>query len=944
MNVQQFRAKWSGVTLTERSASQSHFLDLCALFGVPSPVDADPSGEWFTFEKGATKATGGKGWADVWRRGFFAWEYKGHHADLAAAYRQLQLYRDDLENPPLLVVCDLDRFEVRTNFTGTAPDLYRFDLESLDQPANLRVLRAVFTDPASLRPKRTPEAVTEDAARRFGALAGALHGRGVAPEVAAHFLVQLLFCLFAEDVGLLPKGLFGEVLAGSGRRPERFPARMAALLGAMRDGGDFGAVELARFNGGLFAQVEMVPLTAGELADLAAASSLDWGSVEPAIFGTLFERSLDPAKRAQLGAHYTGRRDIERVVEPVLMAPLRRRWAEVRVEGERLRAAAEAAPTPQTRRNRQAELRGLLGAFQEELRSVRVLDPACGSGNFLYVTLASLLDLEKEVLAFGAAAGLPQGYPLVGPAQLRGLELNAYARELAQAVVWIGYLQWLGNNGFPPGSRDPILEPLETIRLQDALLDRSDQEHPKEATWPEADVIIGNPPFLGDKKLRGELGGAYTDDLWRVFHGRVPAGADLVCYFFEMARSEIARGTSRRSGLLATTTIRTGANRHVLDRIKKTGDIFMAWPDLPWELDGASVRISIIGFDDGTEEIRLFNGVAVDSINADLTSTVDVTQAKRLPENDGLAYLGVQKGGPFDIPGSLAREWLRLPLNPNGRPNADVVKPRLNGYDIVRGSQDNWIVDFGPNMPLEEAAFYEAPFEYVRRHVKPIRDLNPRKSYRERWWLHTEPRQGLRAKLANLTRYICTPSVAKHRVFVWADHSVVPDHKLVVFARDDDFFFGVLHSKAHEVWSLHLGSWHGGERPVYNAISSFETFPFPHPTGEQRAEIEVAAKELDERRQAWLKPEGASEADLKKRTLTNLYNQRPTWLLHAHARLDRAVWNAYGWDDPDPAAVPEDEILARLLALNLERGPALLKGELHPSADEQLASPTADSF
>ncbi len=920
MNVQQFRAKWSGVTLTERSASQSHFLDLCALFGVPSPVDADPSGEWFTFEKGATKATGGKGWADVWRRGFFAWEYKGHHADLAAAYRQLQLYRDDLENPPLLVVCDLDRVEVRTNFTGTAPDLYRFDLETLDDPANLRVLRAVFTDPASLRPKRTPEAVTEDAARRFGALAGALHGRDVPPDVAAHFLVQLLFCLFAEDVGLLPKGLFGEVLAGSARRPERFPERMTALLGAMRDGGDFGAVELARFNGGLFARVEPVPLTGGELADLAAAASLDWGSVEPAIFGTLFERSLDPAKRAQLGAHYTGKADILRVVEPVLMAPLRRRWGEVRAEGERLRAAAEAAPTPQTRRNRQAELRGLLGAFQEELRAVRVLDPACGSGNFLYVALACLLDLEKEALAFGAAAGLPQGYPLVGPAQLRGLELNAYARELAQAVVWIGYLQWLGNNGFPPGSRDPILEPLETIRLQDALLDRSDPEHPKEACWPEADVIIGNPPFLGAKKLRSELGDDYALDLFQVFGNRLPGMSDLVCYFFEKARAEIEAGRVRRSGLLATNSIRGGASRRVLDRIGQSGGIFMAWDDEPWILEGAAVRISLVGFDDGRETGRTLDGVPVAAINPDLSALTDLSLAKRLPQNVGLGFVGDVKAGKFDVPGDVARSWLALPPNPNGRPNCDVVRPWVNSLDVTRRPRDMWIVDFGIDMPEHEAALYEAPFEHVRLHVRPERAKVKRARYRDYWWLHAEPVSGMRRAVAKLPRYVVTPTVAKHRLFAWLSGNVLADHQLIVFARDDDYFFGVLHSRAHEAWSLRMGTWLGvGNDPRYTPTTCFETFPFPRPTEAQREAIAAAAKELDERRRAWLDPEGADEAELKKRTLTNLYNARPAWLAHAHARLDRAVWAAYGWDDPDPAAVEEDVILARLLALNLER-------------------------
>jgi type II restriction/modification system DNA methylase subunit YeeA len=928
MDLLAFQAKWRGVTLTERSASQSHFNDLCALFGVPTPVEADPTGEWYTFEKGATKATGGKGWADVWRRGAFGWEYKGHHADLVAAYRQLQLYRDDLENPPLLVVCDLDRFEVHTNFTGTTPDVHRFDLARLSDPVNLRVLRAVFTDPLSLRPRRTAEAVTEDAAQRFGALAGALHGRGIPPEAAAHFLVQLLFCLFAEDTGLVPKGLFGELLAGSARAPERFPARAEALLVAMRDGGDFGATALRRFNGGLFTRVEPVPLTGAELADLAAAASLDWGSVEPAIFGTLFERSLDPAKRAQLGAHYTGKEDIVRVVEPVVAVPLRRRWGAVRKEADRLAALVEAAPTPQIRRNRQATLAGALGAFREELRGVRVLDPACGSGNFLYVALAALLDLEKEVLTYGAAHGLPLGFPLVGPGQLAGLELNAYARELAQAVVWIGYLQWLNGNGFPPGSRDPILEPLETIRLQDALLDRSDPERPKEAVWPEADFIMGNPPFLGDKKMRGELGVAYTDALWSVFRGRIPSGSDLVCYFFEKARSEIEKGITKRAGLLATTTIRTGANRIVLDRIKQSGGIFTAWSDEPWLLEGASVRISIVGFDDGTERERSLDGRPVQAIYSNLTSGFDASAVARLDVNRGIGFIGVQPSGSFEVTEEAARAWIGLPVNVNGKPNSDVLRPFVTAADILRRPAierfKDWIIDFGPGMSENEAAGYEAPFEFAVREVRPVRLNNNRRKTREFWWIHGEARPGMRAALENLPRFLVSPIVAKHRIFVWMPPDTLAGNKCLVFARADDYFFGVLQSRVHEVWSLKMASRHGGERPAYHVEACFETFPFPWTPGREAWRdprlhaIADAARTLDERRRAWLDPPGATAAELKTRTLTNLYNARPAWLAQAHAALDRAVWAAYGWEG-EPGETPDETTLERLLALNGDR-------------------------
>ena len=919
MNVQQFQAKWRGATLKERSAAQEHFLDLCRLFTVPTPAEADPTGQTYTFEQGATKLTGGKGWADVWRRNYFAWEYKGQHADLDAAYRQLQLYIDDLENPPLLVVCDLDRFVVRTHFTGTPTVTYRFSLDNLDAPANLRILRAVFTDPHALRPRQTTAGVTEDAAARFGTLAAGLRARGVEPHRAAHFLVQLLFCLFAEDVGLLPKGIVSDLFRFAAKRPEQAPEQIDRLLHAMRDGGVVAFKEIARFNGGLFADVAVEPLTGEEWQLLAEAAALDWGNIEPAIFGTLFERSLDPGKRAQLGAHYTGRADIERVVEPVVMAPLRRRWDEVKAAAETLKAAWDTATTPAVRTRRRTAFANVLFAFQEELAGVRVLDPACGSGNFLYVALAALKDLEKAVIAYGTANGLPAMLPRVNPTQLYGLELNEYARELAQVVVWIGYLQWMTANGFQV-NRDPVLEPLETIRLQDALLDRSDPLHLKEETWPAADVIIGNPPFLGAKRLRAELGDAYTDNLHQVFEGRLPPFSDLVCYFFEKARAEIAAGCATRAGLLATNSIRGGSNRTVLDRIKATGDIFMAWDDEPWILEGAAVRISIVGFDDGTEIDRCLDGQRVPIINADLTALTDLSVARPLSENASSCFLGVQLSGPFDLPGELARTMLAAPLNPNGRPNSDVIKPLINGTDITRRPRDVWIVDFGVGTPEGTAALYEAPFEYVKEHVKPMRAKSRSQQRDPRWWLTLWPRPEMRAAISPLARYLATPTVSKHRLFAWFTPDVLPNHAVVVFARDDDDFFGVLHSRAHELWSLRMGTWLGkGNDPRYTPTTCFETFPFPCPSDEQRAGIAAAAKTLDDQRRAWLDPPGAAPAELKKRTLTNLYNQRPAWLAHAHAALDRAVWAAYGWEDAEPATVEEDVILARLLALNLAR-------------------------
>ena len=930
LDLPTFVARWQRSTLTERSAAQQHFLDLCAVLGQPTPAGADPDGTHYTFEKGARKTSGAGGWADVWMRRHFAWEYKGKHKDLTAAYRQIQQYREDLENPPLLVVCDLDRFEVHTNFTNTVKAVYAFDLDDLARNAPtptcalppLEVLRAAFTHPDLLRPNRTTASVTEDAARTFAALAESLRRRGEDPEVTAHFLMRLLFCLFAEDIGLLPPRLFTTLIERTRTRPADFAARLGLLFAAMATGGAFGADDIAYFNGGLFADATTLPLTTDDLAILARAATLDWASIEPAIFGTLFERSLDPAKRSQLGAHYTGRDDILLIVEPVLMAPLRRHWAAVQEEAQAIIAKRDAA-SGGTRTRHQQVLERLLLAFTDEIAAVRVLDPACGSGNFLYVALKRLLDLWKEVSLFASTSGVAGLLPYtVGPQQLYGIELNVYAHELASVVVWIGYIQWLHDNGF--GIPDtPILKPLHNIRRMDALLARDEDGRPVEPAWPAADVIVGNPPFLGDKKMRAELGHTYVEDLRRLYEGRVPGGADFVAYWFERARELIAATHVKRAGLLATNSLAGGVNRRVLDRIKQTGDIFLAWDDRPWVLNGAAVRVAMVGFDDGSDVARHYNGATATSISADLKGSLDLTQARWLAENKGVAYLGDTKKGSFDLPAATAAAMCAAPLNPNGRPNSDVVRPWVNGLDVTRRPRDMWIVDFGVGMPEPEAALYEAPYEYVRQHVKPERDAVRNPLERSRWWLHARPAPDMRRAVEPLHRFVATPTVAKHRLFVWLSHPTLADHQLVVFARMDDYFFGVVHAKPHTLWALRMGT-SLEDRPRYTPTSTFETFPLPwvpgtEPADDPRVEtIAAAAHALVGQRDRWLNPEGATDADLKARTLTALYNARPTWLDLAHRRLDDAVLDAYGW----PRDLGDEEILGRLLALNRERAEA----------------------
>ncbi len=440
--------------------------------------------------------------------------------------------------------------------------------------------------------------------------------------------------------------------------------------------------------------------------------------------------------------------------------------------------------------------------------------------------------------------------------------------------------------------------------------------------------------------MRSELGDVYVNELRQLYAGRVPGGADLVTFWFERARAQIQAGKAKRAGLLATNSIRMVGNRPVLERILESGGIFMAWSDRPWILDGAAVRVSIIGFDDGSQKERTLDGQPVSSIHADLTASANVASAKALPENAGLCFLGVMKGGPFDLTEQEATVMLAAPLNPNGRPNSDVVKRRLIGRDVVQRNQNGWLIDFG-EMSESEAALYELPFEYVRREVKPLRDKNRDRLMNQNWWLHGRSRPALRRALDGLQRCIVTPEVAKHRIFVWMNTDVVPDHTCHVIARDDDYVLG---SFAHAEFTScgllrKVHGWVLAMIRVTLRLDTFETFPFPWPPSQEPKDsplveaIAEAARELVEKRDAWLNPPGASEHELKSRTLTNLYNARPSWLVEAHRKLDEAVFAAYGW----PATLTDAEVLERLLALNQQRSDAAMSTTAAAHAAENLS-------
>ena len=980
MKPLEFVKKWGDSLLRERQGSQEHFIDLCHVLGEPTPAEDDPRGERYCFERGAEKTGGGDGWADVWRRGCFGWEYKGKHKDLDAALRQLAIYVLDLENPPYLVVSDMERIIVHTNWTNTVSRRIEFNLNDLLEPAKLDLLRQVFRGSESLKPGQSPQELTAKVAARFGELGRRLQERDHHPRVVAHFLNRLVFCMFAEDAGLLPNELFHRVVRGTELRPDIANTQISELFSKMATGGFFGADRIKHFNGGLFDDAAVLPLEPEDLKLIAdTAAEHDWSQIDPSIFGNLFEAALTATQERQLlGAHYTDRATILKIVEPVVVRPLAAEWEQAfaqitaamkdarAADEERRGVLASAAAllladrdaarqseagrrktmTAIARKRTAAVARAAahLETFLTRLAAFRVLDPACGSGNFLYVALHAIKDLELKALVDTERLGLPAPLPRVGLEVVLGIEKEAYAAELARVTLWIGDLQWMRRHGYT-GYAEPILSTLDQIENRDAVLDGAGAE----ASWPAVDAIIGNPPFVGGKKMRDSLGDDYVERLFTTYQGRVPAEADFVCYWVVKAWDAIRAGRTERAGLVTTNSIRGGANRRVLDPIADADAIWEAWADEPWALKGAAVRVSMIGIGRGFVERRL-EGRPTPRINADLTgAAADLTKAVRLLENAGVAFMGDTKGGAFDVSGDQAREWLRLPLNPNGRPNSDVLKPWRNAMDVTRRSADKWIVDFGWTMSEAGAALYEEPFRHVLTRVKPERDANARETYRLNWWRHVEPRQGMWGKIGPL--FIATPTVARHRLFVWLRAPTCPDHQLIVVTRDDAATFGVLHSRFHELWALRLGTWLGvGNDPRYTPSTTFETFPFPEGltpdiaaadyTADPRAiAIAGAAQTLNERREAWLNPDDLvirepevvpgypdrvlpkdedAERELKKRTLTNLYNARPAWLDMAHRALDAAVATAYGWPDN----LTDDQVLERLFILNQERAAA----------------------
>ncbi len=689
----------------------------------------------------------------MWKQGYFAFEYKAMRRNLGEALKQLMTYALALDNPPLLVVCDTNIIEIHTHFTNAPSEVHTIALEEISEPANLDKLRWLFTAPDKFHPQRTISEITEEAAGKFAALAQSLNARGHAPQTVAHFLNQCLFCLFAEDAELLPGKLFERLLDKSQTDPVKLSTRLEELFNAMRKGGDFALEDIHWFNGGLFEKVEVLPIDTIEIKILHEAAKLDWSGIEPSIFGTLFERGLDPKKRSQLGAHYTDQKSILRIINPVIVEPLAAKW-----EVARAAIAAHIVKRKKSGDKAERDAQAVFITYLERLKAFRVLDPACGSGNFLYLALRTLKDLEHRANLEAEALGLQRQITIeCSPANVLGIEINPYAAELARVTVWIGEIQWMLKHGYPI-RKNPILQPLDHIENRDALL--SFPSPSGRGARGEVAVCSGTniPPEL--RAFARELRKNQTDAenlLWMLLRGRRFAGKkfrrqhpvppyviDFYCHEAKLAveldggqHADNVEYDEARTKFIAEQGIRVIRywNNQVL---QETESVLQ---DLWNELAASPSPLAPLPEGEGNSvesnspQLNPLPGKAVENIHSDLTAGegMNLTQAKPLAANADVAFKGAEKNGAFDIPGELARQWLKLP-NPNSKPSSDVLRPWANGQDITGRSSDTWIIDFGADMSEADASIYETPFQYVLLNVKSERDKNNDPSRKKNWW------------------------------------------------------------------------------------------------------------------------------------------------------------------------------------------------------------------
>ena len=1063
-----FIERWTKSGGAERANYQLFLSELAGLIGAPGPEPARPSeaANNYVFDKTVhfKHADGSEtvGFIDLYKRECFVCEAKqsvkeGKRAtdasqialfgdedarstkagtavvgtarwDLAMekARRQAEGYAKALPKehgwPPFLVIADVGHcIELFADFSGQGknytqfPDrrTFRIMLADLAREDVRERLHLVWTNPEALDPAKRSAEVTRDIAERLAIVARDMEKKED-PQVVALFLMRCLFTMFAEDAGLLPKRCFQDMLERHKGKVAKLQHSLTDLWRSMNAGGFSAGLEeeVRHFNGGLFADAKALPLTEDMLGHLIVSASRDWREVEPAIFGTLLERALSPKERAALGAHYTPRVYVERLVIPTIMEPLQDDWAAARVEAQRALNAGDKAGAIRAVRT-----------FLVQLCNTRVLDPACGTGNFLYVAMELMKRLEGEVREFlqqlggqnelGLGVGEANGQATtdtIDPHNFLGIELNPRAKEIAELVLWIGFLKWQIRTMGADSISEPVLRDFKTIEWRDALLtyDRQDllrdaqgkpitkwdgqtmklhpitgQEIPDEsarfevksfvnpriANWPEAEFIVGNPPFIGGKDIRAELGDGYAEALWASRSKRkyIPNAADFVMYWWDQAAHALtATGSKlRRFGFVTTNSITQTFSRrviqHYLDQ-KQPLSLALAIPDHPWVKGEAraNVRIAMtVAHRDGgfglLREVTSEGGLETDTprvemksalgrISADFTIGADVAASKPLQANGGLSSRGMSLHGSGFIVTPAGARGLGL----GTRKGLDAhIRPYLNGRDFAQTSRGKMVIDMWGlsesevrvRFPEVHQHLYQTVFE-ARRAVVEKSATRDAQEYLSRWWTFGKPRQDLRAALKGLPRYIATVETSKHRVFQFLDALTVPDNKLVCIAQDDAAFLAQLSSRIHTTWALAAGGWLGvGNDPVYVKTACFDAFPFPSITRATSKQLASLGEELDAFRKARL----SEHRDL---TVTDMYNvlgklrggtaleeseklvnERGliSTLKRIHDQIDDAVAAAYGW----PTDLPDAAILDNLVALNRARSKEERRGMVH---------------
>jgi hypothetical protein len=1020
-NLDAFIDKWSRSGAAERANKDMFLAELCGVLGVapPNPATGDAEKDTYVFERASSLAHEGgdvtTGHIDLYKQGCFILEAKQASGEgssklgkakrgtpawnilMKDALGQALGYARSFDRPePFIIVCDIGHcFDLYAAFDGTGnyrafPNAQTNRIFLRDLAKHADTLRRVFEEPLALDPSKHSAKITREVAAHLAALAKKLEDDGLDQELIAQFLMRCLFTMFAEDVGLLPEGLFTKALKELWLpHPASFPGGVEDLWRKMNDGGEmFGVVgKILRFNGGLFAHPRALKLDKKALALLLQAAECNWSDVEPAIFGTLLERALDPKERHALGAHFTPRAYVERLVRPTIEEPLRADWDVVQVQVRRIVVAAERAKTDKASKDKIKEAVAVVREFHQKLCHTRVLDPACGSGNFLYVTLDLFKRLEGEVLSLLESLGEKQTLMhmesvRVTPAQFQGIEIKRWAKEIAELVLWIGYLQWhFRMYGKTMPVPEPVLHDYKNIECRDAVLaydgepelvrdekgkpvtrwdgesmktssttgeeipDESKRvevykyKNPRKAEWPETDFIVGNPPFVGKNRIRITLGDAYVDAL-RQAHPDVPETADLVFYWWNEAAEHVAAGRCARFGLITTNSITQTFNRRVIETANTRGvSLVFAIPDHPWvdTASGAAVRIAMTVGEAGsrsgklclvTREWSINDGVSgveiqecVGKISPNLTVGALVCEAKPLAANLGISFQGIiPLGDGFKLTGDEVRKF--------GKDMPPVIRRYTIGRDLVQVPEERYLIDFWGLSEIEAKTKHPALYQHVLVHVKPLRDQNRRSSRRDNWWLFAENAPKLRGSLSGLSRYIGTSETSKHRTFVFISAEVLADQKLRAFALDDAYYLGVLSSRIHVSWALAVGA-RLEDRPVYNNTLCFEPFPFPVAIKSQQTRIRALGEELDAQR----KRQQAAHPDL---TITGMYNVLEKLRSGEALTAKDKVIHEQGLvsvlkklhDDLDAAVfdaygwphdLSDEQILERLVALNAER-------------------------